>query len=150
MKLQKRLASEVLKCSPKRVVFDTEKFAEIKEAITRRDISDLVQKGTITKVPARGISRFRARKRAEQKRKGRQRGPGSKEGTHKARTGLKLQWIRTIRAQRSYLNYLRDKKQIDKPAFRLLSKKAKGGFFRSTAHIKLYLKEQELTKKGLT
>lgn len=147
MKLQKRLASEILNCSPKRIHFNTEKLTEIKEAITRRDIEDLVQKEAITMTPARGISRARARKRAEQKRKGRQRGPGAKQGTHKARTDLKLQWIRTIRAQRSFLRYLKDKKQIDKPAFKLLAKKAKGGFFRSKSHIKLYLKEQELTKK---
>ena len=34
LKLQKRIASRVLKCSEKRVRFDSEKLADIKEAIT--------------------------------------------------------------------------------------------------------------------
>ena len=33
LKLQKRLASQLLKCSPKRIHFDAERLEDIKEAI---------------------------------------------------------------------------------------------------------------------
>ena len=42
LKPQKRIAAQVLKCSPKKIVFDTEKLSEIKEAITKQDIKTLI------------------------------------------------------------------------------------------------------------
>ena len=71
LKVQKRLSSDVLDCSPKRVVFDESSLSEIKEAITKDDIRGLVQQGVIRKTPKYSTSRVRARQRHVQKTKGR-------------------------------------------------------------------------------
>jgi large subunit ribosomal protein L19e len=147
MRLQKRLAAAVLDCSPNRITFDPSKLAEVKEAITKFDIRRLINKGVIMREPARGISRFRARHAAAQKRKGRRVGAGSRKGTGNARANDKLQWMRSVRAQRELLKKLRDSKLITHDTFKEMYAKSKGGFFRSTRHIKLFLEEQELFVK---
>ncbi|MEM2915836.1 MAG: 50S ribosomal protein L19e [Candidatus Woesearchaeota archaeon] len=144
MKLQKRLAAQILNCSPHRIVFNPEKLGEIKEAITKFDIRRLIDKGIITRLPVQGISKFRTRKAKVQMRRNRRKGPGSRKGSANARADSKLQWMRLIRAQRDLLKRLRDHKLITQQTFNVMYAKAKGGFFRSTHHIKLFLKEQEL------
>lgn len=146
MVLQKRLASRVMKCGPGRVRFDPSKLAEIKEAITKFDIKRLINKGTIYKIQSQGISRARAKKSDIQKRKGRQSGHGSRKGKSTARHNPKTQWIANIRSQRELIKKLRDNKIVDKEGFRILYRRAKGGFFRSTNHIKIHIKEQEMVK----
>ncbi len=146
LKTQKRLAAGVLKCSPKRVIFDTERLDEIKEAITKTDIKILVSDKGIKKADEKGISRGRARKAHEQKKKGRRRGLGSRKGKYKARMPKKRRWINTIRIQRRLLKELRDKKMLSTNDYRKSYRKAKGGFFRNLAHVKLYLNENKLIK----
>lgn len=147
MKLQKRLAASILKCSPKRVWFDPEKLAEIKEAITKFDIRNLIKKGIITKTPAKGISRAGAKKIQAQKRKERRKGHGSRKGARSARLEPKRFWIKAVRAQRELLKRMHEKGLISTADFHKLYAKVKGGFFRSVRHIKLYVKEQNLIKK---
>ena len=54
MNLQKRLAANILKCSPKRIHFDPTKLTEIKEAITKADMRNLIKKAVITEKPEKG------------------------------------------------------------------------------------------------
>ncbi len=147
MKLQRRLAARIMKCSPKRIVFDETKLGEIKEAITKFDIRRLINSKVIIRIPARGISQFRTRAGRAQKRRSRQVGHGSRKGTANARADDKLQWMRAIRTQRDLLKRLRDHEYITQETFKTAYAKAKGGFFRSTRHIKLFLQEQELFLK---
>jgi len=147
LKAQKRLASQILKCSEKRIVFDSGRLEDIKEAITKADIRGLVSNKVITKKPVKGVSKVRARKRKEQKRKGRQKGFGSKKGKKGARLPQKKAWMNKVRIQRRFIKHLRGKKAIDKKNYQSIYLKIKGGFFRSNRHIKLYLKEQGLIEK---
>ncbi|VVB80909.1 50S ribosomal protein L19e [uncultured archaeon] len=147
MELQKRLAANALKCGPNRIRFDPEKRAEIKEAITTFDVKRLINKGIIIKLQSKGVSRARAKKIQSQKRKGRQAGHGSRKGKATARQNPKDTWIAGVRTQRKLIKKLRDNQLIDKQAFRDLYGKVKGGFFRSTKHIKIYIKEQEMIKR---
>jgi len=144
MMLQKRLAAQIMQCSPNRVIFDPEKLSEIKEAITKFDIRRLVKQGIIRRAPVQGTGKFRIRYVMRQKRRSRRVGAGSRKGSANARADDKLQWMRAVRAQRDLLKRLRDHKLISQETFSTMYKKAKGGFFRSTRHIKLFLKEQEL------
>lgn len=144
---QKRIAAAILNCSKKRVVFDPSRLDDIKEAITKVDMRILVSDGAIKRKPVNGISRFRARKRIVQRRKGRQKGFGSRKGKKTARLPRKKLWINKIKSQRKLLKELRDKKVIAKRTYRELYMKAKGGFFRSRGHIDLYIKEHNLAKK---
>lgn len=146
MKLQRRLASKILKCSPKRVFIDPDKLAEIKEAITKADVRGLIKAGAIKKFPKRGISQSRTIKRKQKLRK-RHRGPGSRKGSKTARLPRKTAWVNRVRTQRRFIKELRDKKEIDKKTYSNLYMKCKGGFFRSKRHIQLYLTEMGLIKK---
>jgi large subunit ribosomal protein L19e len=146
LKVQRRLAAAVLRCSPKRVWFDEERLDDIKEAITKQDLKGLVIDGAIRPKPIKSISRGRARHKKRQKSKGMQKGHGSRKGGHNARNPGKKAWMAKIRVQRSFIKILRDKKYIDTTLYRDLYLKSKGGFFRSKRHIKLYLEEHNLLK----
>ncbi|PIN72257.1 50S ribosomal protein L19e [Candidatus Woesearchaeota archaeon CG10_big_fil_rev_8_21_14_0_10_45_5] len=147
LKVQKRIAANILKCSPKRVHFDTERLDEIKEAITKQDLRALISSGAIVKKSKSGVSRGRARKILIQKRKGRQRNAGSIKGKIGARLPQKKSWMNKVRLQRKFLKELKEKGIIDKKAFRTLYLKSKGGMFRSKRHLKLYIDEQGLALK---
>ncbi len=147
MNLQKRLASQVLNCGAYRVRFDPSQMEEIKKAITAFDIKRLVNKGAVFKIQSQGVSRSRARVADAQKRKGRRKGHGSRKGRFSARLNPKDVWIAKVRSQRALLRRLRDAKLVKEDSFRSLYAKVKGGFFRSTRHIKIYIKEQGLLRK---
>ncbi len=145
--IQKRLASTILKCSKKRIWLDPEESEELKEAITKVDVKSLISRGVIKRKPVKGISRFSARKRKEQRKKGRQKGYGSRKGKATARLPKKAAWIGKIRVQREFIRELRDKELISVSTYRSLYGKCSGGFFRSKRHIKLYVGEHELIQK---
>ena len=147
MILQKRLAGKILKCSPYRVWVNPAMLDEVKGAITRFDVRRLIAQGVIIRESLYGGSKVRTRLRQIQKSKGRRRGIGSRKGTANARTPRKEAWMARIRAQRDLLKRMRDSGTITKSTFYSIYKKAKGGFFRSTRHIKLYLGEQNLFVK---
>lgn len=146
--VQKRLASRILKTSPKKVRLDPDRLTDIKEAITKADIKGLIEEGAIEKKPDVGISRGRARALQEQKSKGRRKGHGSRKGKASARQPSKEVWMAKIRLQREILKDLRAKKKISIKNYTDLYRKAKGGFFRSKRHLKLYIKEQDLVIKN--
>ena len=147
MMLQKRLAAKLLKCSPQRVKLDFTKLDEIKGAITKVDVHRLIKQGLITKDALYGGSKVRARARQVQRSRGRRRGIGSRKGKEGARTNAKDTWVAKIRAQRELLLRLRDNKKITQQTYTDLYAKSKGGFFRSTHHIKIYSEEQNLFVK---
>jgi large subunit ribosomal protein L19e len=148
MKLQKRLASTVLSCSKKRIAFDESRLEDIKTAITKEDIRTLIRQQAIKKSQKNGTSRVRARKIHAQKKKGRQRGLGSRKGKATARTPSKAQWMIKIRKQRGIIKRLKAKGKIISEDYKKLYGRTKGGFFRSARHLKLYMEEHKLIKNG--
>lgn len=144
MKIQKKLASKVLNVSPKRVKFDQQRLADIKSAITKSDIRQLVEEKAIKGQTEKGVSRGRARKLKTQKSKGQRKGKGSRQGKSTARLPRKESWMNKIRSQRKLLLELKEKALISNESYRNLYLKAKGGFFRSTRHIKIYLEDNKL------
>lgn len=74
LKLQKRLAADVLKCGKKKIWLDPNEINEIALANSRRNISKLYRDGLIMKKPAVVHSRARVQLRNEAKRKGRHTG----------------------------------------------------------------------------
>ncbi|MFW6230485.1 MAG: 50S ribosomal protein L19e [Nanoarchaeota archaeon] len=142
--VQRRLAAEILNCSPKNVRFEGSKLSEVKEAITKVDIRGLIKQGFITKKAESEASRSRARETHSQKVKGKQKGQGSRKGTANARDNQKREWINKVRSQRDLLRDLKGRELITNQTFRDLYAKVKGGFFRNRRHIKLYLGERDL------
>jgi large subunit ribosomal protein L19e len=146
LKIQKRLAAQVLKSTEKKIRLDSTRLEEIKEAITKTDIKSLVKDKAIRKIKPRGISGYRTNRNRLQKSKGRRRGFGSIKGSKGARRGNKEMWISSVRSQREFLKILRDKNVIGKSDYRSLYMKSKGGFFRSKRHIKVYMQEHGIVK----
>jgi large subunit ribosomal protein L19e len=136
----------MLECGENRVWIDPDALDDIASAATKEDIRKLIEDGLIRRKPVRGISRARANKRRMQRSKGRKRGHGSRKGKKGARMPSKRLWIIRIRALRRRLSSLRDEELIDRRTYRILYRKAKGGEFRSIAHLNAYLKTQGLVE----
>src|SRR3989338_1831015 len=127
---QKRISAEMLGVGKSKVWFDTEHMTEIKEAITKGDV--------------------RARKRLTQRRKGRQKGQGTRKGKKSSRLTKKTAWMNLVRGQRTFLKELKLKGLVSIPTYRNLYSKIKGGYFRNKRHIKLYLTEHKLFQEKNT
>jgi large subunit ribosomal protein L19e len=147
LSVQKRIASDVLSCGTHRVWLDTERAEEISMAITREDIRKLVHRGLIKKKPEKATSRVRARKNALQRKKGRRRGYGKRKGTASARVSRKSRWMQRIRPLRKELKKMRDSRYVERNIYRKLYRMAKGGAFRSVAHLRTYVEERQLIRK---
>ncbi len=148
LKAQKRLAAEVMKCGQSRIWMDPYLIEEVKLAITREDIRNLIDEGIIQKKHKKGISKSRKNLRHLRKKKGRARGIGKRKGAKYARSPKKRNWIKRIRPLRRELKKLRDRKLIAPGTYRKLYKNAKGGMFDSVAHLDRYIKENKLIKRG--
>jgi len=148
LKLQKRIACSLKKVGKKRIKFNEESLAEIKEAITKKDIQSLIKEKKIKIKKVNATSRVRANKRLKQRRKGRQKGLGTRKGRRTARLPRKRSWILKIRVQRNFLKELKSKDILDAKTYKKLYLRAKSGFFRSRNHLKTYIQEQNLTKNG--
>lgn len=139
---QKRLAAELMSIGKSRVRIDPDRTEEVAGAVTRADVRRLIDGGVIDKVQKQGVSRGRARKIAAQKAKGRRVGPGSRKGAKYARLPRKERWMALIRALRDQLRDLRDKGAIDRHTYRAYYVRAKGGQFRSRAHMMTHMKTE--------
>lgn len=145
---QKRMAAEILKCGENRIYFDPYLTEEIKMAITREDIRNLIKEGIIQKRYKKGISNNRKKRKHERKKSGLARGLGKRKGTKHARTPKKRAYIKRIRPIRRELKKLRERKVITPATYRKLYKNAKGGMFNSVAQLNRYIKDRELTRRG--
>jgi large subunit ribosomal protein L19e len=141
---QKRLAAELLKVGLSRVWVDPEDTDRVSSAITREEIRKLIHEGSIRKLTEIGISRGRKRTRKQELLAGRHKGPGSTKG-HSADS--KRRWVVRIRSIRGRLRTLRDRRLITTQIYRKLSLMAKGGSFRSAAHLDEYVDTHKLARR---
>ncbi len=142
---QKRLAADLLKVGTTRVWVDPEDTDRVSSAITREEIRKLIHEGSIKKLPKTGISRGRKRTRRKELRAGRHKGPGSIKGSVAGQD--KRRWVVRIRSIRRRLRSLRDKRFITTQNYRKLTLMAKGGTFRSAAHLDEYIETHKLARR---
>ena len=142
LKSQKRIAADIMDVGKDRVWINPDEMEKVDEAITRKDIRNLIEGGTIQKKDVKGTSKGRAKKNKKQKAKGRQKGHGSRKGRKTARKGSKEEWMEKIRALRTELKEMRDKDELDSKEYRELYNKAKGGFFRNKKHLNNYVENE--------
>ena len=142
---QKRLAARILKCGVNRVWIHPSYVDQVANAVQTDDIREFIEEGWIKAKPIKGTSRVRARLRLAQKRKGRRKGHGTRAGTANARNPRKNRWMRTIRSQRRVLKALRGDGTLEPSQYRRYYLKAKGGSYRSIAHMR-----SQMTVEGVT
>ena len=147
VKFQRRIAAELLKCGENRVWIDPNALDEVKDAVTKDDVRNLIKRGLIKKRRIKGTSRIRANYIKRQREKGRRRGHGSRKGRKYARYPRKLRWMKTIRPIRKVLRDLRDSGKIDRPTYRKFYLLAKGGVFKSKNHLLAHLRDEGYIKE---
>ncbi|XGI83308.1 50S ribosomal protein L19e [Halorutilales archaeon Cl-col2-1] len=143
LKTQKRLASDILGCGKNRVWLDPDAQSEIAEAITREDVRELIDEGSIKAKEKKGVSRGRARERDEKREYGHKKGQGKRSGKQGARNPEKDEWESKIRAQRKALKEMRENDEITPSEYRELYKMANGGEFRSVRYLRNYVEEMD-------
>jgi large subunit ribosomal protein L19e len=144
---QRRVAAAVLGCGEGRVWIDPLHADAVAEAVTRQDIRGLVKKGYIRAQQKAGTSRGRARALKIQKDSGRRKGPGSRKGATGARSPRKQRWMRVIRPLRASLKEMRDSGKVTPTIYRQYYLKAKGGVFRSRAHLVSHMRTDGVLKE---
>ncbi len=144
---QRRLASAVMGIGLNRVWMDPEASKEIAAALTRDEIRKLIEENKVGKRDIKGVSRGRARKFNETRAYGHRKGHGSRSGAKGARRPKKELWMKKIRALRSRLRELRDNETIDVSTYRKLYTKAKGGEYRSKAHLNAHIDQLKALNK---
>ena len=147
LKSQRRLAAEILKVGVNRVWIDPDRNEDVEVAITRTEIRKLVHEGAIRQLPAQGVSRARARILHEKKKKGLRLGPGTRQGSSRAKITKKDAWMLRIRALRRKLREWKTNRSITEDAYRHLYMVAGGGRFSSVADMERYAKTHGMWRK---
>ena len=126
---KKKLIARVMNVGIKRIILDSDRTKEIKEAITRQDIKELVREGVIK------IKEKKGRKKVIKRRT--KRGKGKFKRKVKSR---KREYATLTRKLRRYLKNLKEKDKISKVDYYKIRGKIKARQFKSLDHFKEVLK----------
>jgi len=147
LKSQRRLAAQLMKVGTNRVWIDPNRIEDVEVAITRSEIRRLIHEGIIKQLQAKGVSHARARVLHEKKKKGLRRGPGTREGSSRAKVTKKDAWMLRIRALRRKLKGWKASRAVAEESYRQLYVAASSGAFSSIADMERYAKTHGMWRK---
>ena len=147
LKSQRRLAAQLMKVGTNRVWIDPERTEDVEVAITRSEIRRLIHEGIIQQSQAKGVSRARAQVLHEKKKKGLRRGPGTRQGSSRAKITKKDVWMLKIRALRRKLREWKTNRIVAQENYRQLYRVAGSGAFSSIADMERYAKTHGMWRK---
>lgn len=127
---KKLLAARTLKVGKERVRFMQSRLNEIKEAITKQDVRDLVKDGAITIKEIKG--RLKNKKRKTRRSIG---------NIRKKVNTKKQDYVALTRKLRTYVDYLEKSGKISKDEKKELRKRIRNKDFRSKSNLKEHLEE---------
>jgi large subunit ribosomal protein L19e len=140
MNLQKKMAAQILKVGLNRVWLDPKHAKDLDGAITKADVRKMILKGWV-KAKSEKIHKPREKSRKK-------RGHGSRKGAKYSIVNRKRRWILKVRPMRAMLQEMKAKNEIDNQTFKKLYLLVKGGMFRSRSHLRLYMEQNNLLRKG--
>lgn len=137
MKLDKKkaLAVRILNIGKDRIWFNPQRLQEIKEAITKQDIKELISQKIVKIKEITGT-------RKKKKRKTRRKVGNISKKVRKS----KRDYINKIRKLRIYLRRIKAENKISSVEYRKLRNYAKSGIFKDLKHLKEYIKEHTKLK----
>ena len=125
LKKKKQLAANTFGVGKERVIFNTLRLDEIKEAITKQDMRDLLASGAISIKEIRGLHKTK-------KSKSRRRAGSVK----KKPKNSKRKYVILTRALRYYISELRKQKKITEEKYQALRADIKNRLYESKSHLK--------------
>jgi len=125
---QKRLAANILGVGINKVWFDPNRLEDIKEALTKQDIRDLIKDGAIK-------SKQTEYKKVKKEKKKRRTGKMKKRVKRR-----KQKYVKLIRKLRKYLKEIRKMDKISSKEYNHLRRLSKAGIFKSKKHLEEYVK----------
>ena len=128
---KKKLAAKVLKVGKDRIIFVEGNLTEIKEAITRADITNLYNSGAII------IREVKGRRKIIRKRHRRRTGKIKNKRNNK-----KKEYVIITKKLRKFAKHLLKTGSINKDKYKNIRKMIKSKGFKSKRHLKEILEEQ--------
>ncbi len=128
----RRLAADILGVGENKIRMKPDELQRVEEALTRVDVQNLINDGTVY------TAKFIGKRKQDKKKR---RGEAGRRGVVNATKG---EWMKRVRSQRRYLVELVAQGAVKKTDKRTVYMKIKSGIFKNKRTMLLYLKDNSL------
>lgn len=132
LRKKKELAARVLEVGKERIVFLESRLEEIKEAITKQDIRDLLSHGAII------IKNVKGRRKVEKRKKRKSAGK-----IRKVIRKRKIAYMAMVRKQRGIVGEMKKQERLSNEEFKSLRNRIKNKHFKSASALREHIREMK-------